>query len=112
MMSFRTSWTCTWPPCGGSSARPSSTRDGATVTSSMRDSLRARLILWYAGVLASVVVLFGVAVSYQTWRSMIAALDQELRLHALQVAAALRPAGDGRFDVELTPEALEYFRQD
>ena len=45
------------------------------------------------------VLVFGVAVGYQSWRSMVAALDQELRLHALQVAAALRPAGDGRFDV-------------
>ena len=35
----------------------------------MRESLRVRLVLWYALVLALVIVLFGGAVVYQSWRS-------------------------------------------
>jgi two-component system, OmpR family, sensor kinase len=78
----------------------------------MHESLRARLTLWYAGVLALVIVLFGGAVGYQAWRSSLASLDQELTVHARLVAAAVTPAGDGRFDVDLPAEAIEYFRQE
>jgi signal transduction histidine kinase len=78
----------------------------------MRESLHARLVLWYALVLTLVVAVYGGAVCYQARRSMMAALDDGLLVYARQVAAAVRPAGDGRFDVDLTPEASEYFRQD
>lgn len=78
----------------------------------MHESLRARLTLWYAGVLALVILLFGGAVGYQAWRSSLASLDQELTVHARLVAAAVAPAGDGRFDVDLPAEAIEYFRQE
>jgi signal transduction histidine kinase len=78
----------------------------------MADSLRFRLILWHAGVLALVVASFGAAVSCQAWRSAIASLDRELLAHAHLVAAAVRPAGEGRLDVDLPPEAVAYFRQD
>ena len=43
---------------------------------------------------------------------MVAALDQELRLHALQVAAALRPAATAALMCDLTPEALDLFQQE
>jgi two-component system, OmpR family, sensor kinase len=78
----------------------------------MRESLRARLTMWYAGVLALVIVLFGGAVAYQAWRSSLASLDQELAMHARLVATAVAPVNDGRFDVDLPVEAIEYFRQD
>ena len=41
----------------------------------MHDSLRVRLVLWYALVLTLVVVLYGGAVVYQSQRSMIAASE-------------------------------------
>ena len=80
-------------------------------TSSRRESLRVRLVLWYAAVLASVVAIYGGAVCYQAWRSLLSALDAELQGAALQVAASLRPAGDDQFDVDLSPGIVDFFRQ-
>jgi len=54
----------------------------------MRESLRARLVLWYALVLALVVLLYGGAVVYQSWRTMTAGVDAELEA----VADGLRSA--------------------
>ena len=51
----------------------------------MRESLRVRLVLWYALVLTLVVVLYGGAVVYQSWRSMIAGVDAELEEYAREV---------------------------
>ena len=75
----------------------------------MRESLRARLVLWYALVLTLVVVLYGGAVVYQSWRSMIAGVDAELRGYAREVSGALEPVDGGRFDLELPPDAAAYF---
>ena len=75
----------------------------------MRESLRTRLVLWYALVLAIVVVLYGGAVVYQSWRSMIAGVDAELVAYAREVSNALKPVGRGRFDLELPPDAAAYF---
>lgn len=75
----------------------------------MRESLRVRLVLWYALVLAIVVVLYGGAVVYQSWRSMVAGVDAELDAYAREVSGALRPVEGGRFDLELPPDAATYF---
>ena len=75
----------------------------------MRDSLRVRLVLWYALVLALVVVLYGGAVVFQSWRSMIAGVDTELDVYAHEVARALRPVEGGRFDLDLPADASAYF---
>ena len=75
----------------------------------MRESLRARLVLWYALVLTLVVVLYGGAVVYESWRSMTAGVDKELAGYARDVANALRPVEGGRFDLELPPDVAEYF---
>jgi heavy metal sensor kinase len=75
----------------------------------MRESLRTRLVLWYALVLTIVVVLYGGAVVYQSWRSMIAGVDAELEAYAREVSNALKPVGRGRFDLELPPDAATYF---
>jgi two-component system, OmpR family, sensor kinase len=75
----------------------------------MRDSLRVRLVLWYALVLALVVVLYGGAVVYQSWRSMIAGVDAELDAYAREVNSALKPVEGGRFDLELPSDAATYF---
>ena len=71
----------------------------------MRESLRVRLVLWYALVLTLVVVLYGGAVVYQSWRSMIAGVDAELDAYAREVRKALRPVDGGRFDLELPADA-------
>ena len=75
----------------------------------MRDSLRARLVLSYALVLTLVVVLYGGAVVYQSWRSMMAAVDGELDTYAREVSKALKPVEGGRFDLELPSAAAQYF---
>jgi heavy metal sensor kinase len=75
----------------------------------MRESLRARLVLWYGLVLTLVVVLYGGAVVYQSWRSMVAGVDAELEAYAREVNNALKPVDGGRFDLELPPDAATYF---
>jgi heavy metal sensor kinase len=75
----------------------------------MRESLRVRLVLWYGLVLTLVVVLYGGAVVYQSWRSMVAGVEAELEAYAREVNNALKPVGGGRFDLELPPDAATYF---
>jgi heavy metal sensor kinase len=75
----------------------------------MHDSLRVRLVLWYALVLTLVVLLFGGAVVYQSQRSMLAGVDAELDAYAREVSQALTPVEGGRFDLELPPDAATYF---
>jgi two-component system OmpR family sensor kinase len=75
----------------------------------MRESLRLRLVLWYALVLALVVALYGGAVVYQSWRSMVATVDAALMGYAREVGQALRPVEGGRFDLELPADASAYF---
>ena len=75
----------------------------------MHDSLRVRLVLWYALVLTLVVLLFGGAVVYQSQRSMLAGVDAELDAYAREVSKALKPVEGGRFDLELPPDAATYF---
>jgi two-component system, OmpR family, sensor kinase len=75
----------------------------------MRDSLRVRLVLWYALVLALVVVSYGGAVVYQSWRSTMAGVDAELEVYAREIRNALKPVEGGRFDLELQPDAAAYF---
>ena len=75
----------------------------------MRESLRVRLVLWYALVLTLVIVLFGGAVVYQSWRTMMTAVDAELDAYAREVTKALKPVEGGRFDLELPAEAATYF---
>jgi heavy metal sensor kinase len=75
----------------------------------MRESLRVRLVLWYALVLTLVVVLYGGAVVYQSWQTMMGAVDTELQMYAREVSKALKPVDGGRFDLELPAEAAAYF---
>ncbi|MEO5741746.1 MAG: histidine kinase dimerization/phospho-acceptor domain-containing protein [Vicinamibacterales bacterium] len=77
----------------------------------MRESLRVRLVLWYALVLAFVVVSYGGAVIYQSRRSMMAGVDAELEAYARDVNKALKPVEGGRFDLELPSDAA-FFRRE
>ena len=65
--------------------------------------------LWYALVLALVVVSYGGAVVYQSWRSTMAGVDAELEVYAREIRNALKPVEGGRFDLELPPDAAAYF---
>jgi two-component system OmpR family sensor kinase len=71
----------------------------------MVNSLRARLLVWYAVMLASVVVVFGAMVCYVAWRARLADVDEELRRRAAALAAALQPVAPGTFDLRL-PDTL------
>ncbi|MEZ5318788.1 MAG: HAMP domain-containing sensor histidine kinase [Vicinamibacterales bacterium] len=69
----------------------------------MRDSLRARLLLWYSAILALVIVSFAAAAGYLVWRARVATLDAELAARADALAAALEPATAGTFDFAPPP---------
>lgn len=77
----------------------------------MADSLRARLLGWYAGIVMLVIAMVGAAVCWVTKESRLAAVDGELRARAATVAAAVRPGLGDRFDVELPTDAITYFQQ-
>ena len=68
-------------------------------------SLRSRLLAWYTTVLATVIILFGTAVCYLAWRTRLGDVDVLLRARAEMLAAAIRPAPGGAFDVTLPPPA-------
>ena len=75
----------------------------------MRESLRVRLVLWYALVLTLVVVLYGGAVVYQSWQAAMEGVDTELQRYAREVSKALKPVDGGRYDLELPTDAEAYF---
>lgn len=77
---------------------------------SMIDSLRLRLLAWFAGLVMLVVAIVGATVCWMTWRSRVATIDAELYARAGSVASAVRPVVGGGFDVELTSEATAYFQ--
>jgi signal transduction histidine kinase len=67
----------------------------------MLDSLRARLLLWYALILAMVIVAFAGTVCYLFWRSLVRDIDANLRADAVTIVRALHPAGPDGFDLDL-----------
>ncbi|MEW5981633.1 MAG: ATP-binding protein [Acidobacteriota bacterium] len=67
----------------------------------MLDSLRARLLAWYSLILVLVIGTFGATVCYLYWRSLVREIDLDLARRAAAVAAAVRPAPGGTFDLEL-----------
>jgi two-component system, OmpR family, sensor kinase len=73
----------------------------------MFTSLRARLLAWYTAILAVVVVLFGAAVCYVAWRARLADIDARLKARAEALAAAVRPAPGGTFDLTLPPDSAD-----
>ena len=77
----------------------------------MADSLRARLLVWYAGIVMIVIAMVGAAVCWMTWRSRLAAIDAELARRGEHVAQAVRPGPEGSFDVELPADLAAYFQR-
>ena len=76
----------------------------------MTDSLRARLLGWYVGMVMLVIASVAIAVCWGTWRARLTAVDAELRSRAASVSTAVLPRDGGRFDVELTSDATAYFQ--
>jgi heavy metal sensor kinase len=76
----------------------------------MAESLRVRLLLWYAAVLVIVIGLVGAAVCVVTWRSRLAVVDDALEARAEAVSRAVQRGAGGAFDVELPPEATAFFQ--
>ena len=72
--------------------------------SSMRDSLRAKLLVWYTVILAVVIVGFAGAVCHLYWRSALRELDTNLAAEARAIARALRPVATGEFDLDLAAD--------
>jgi len=77
----------------------------------MADSLRVRLLLWYAAILAVVVGMVGVAVCVVTWQSRLAVIDDGLAARAEVISGSVERGVGGRFDVELPPEATAFFQE-
>jgi signal transduction histidine kinase len=69
----------------------------------MRESLRARLLVWHTVTTALVVAVFGAAVCYLAWRDRLTDIDAALAARAAMLAGAVRPAGGDRVDVLLGP---------
>jgi signal transduction histidine kinase len=76
----------------------------------MAESLRVRLLVWYAAVLVVVIGLVGVTVCAVTWRSRIGTVDAALTALAGVVAGAVQPGAGGAFDVELPSGATAVFQ--
>lgn len=71
----------------------------------MVESLRARLLIWHTSILAIVILTFGGALCYLTWRARLMDVDRALEARAAVLARALRPATEGTFDLTLPVEA-------
>ena len=77
----------------------------------MADSLRVRLLLWYAAILMLVIGMVGVAVCVVTWRARLATIDAELQARADAVSKSVERGVGGAFDVELPADATAYFQE-
>jgi signal transduction histidine kinase len=73
----------------------------------MLDSLRARLLLWYAVILALVIVTFATAVCFVYWRSLVRGIDRDLQANANALSVALRQEISGFFDLDLPSQYRE-----
>ena len=77
----------------------------------MADSLRARLLVWFAAIVMLVIAMVGAAVCWMTWRSRLSAIDAELVRRGESIARAVRPGPEGRVDVELPADVTAYFQR-
>jgi len=76
----------------------------------MVDSLRGRLLFWYTSILVLVILVFGGAVCYLFWRSLLTGLDEDLRRRAQTIAAALQADAGDTFDLDVPEELMRYFQ--
>jgi signal transduction histidine kinase len=73
----------------------------------MVESLRARLLIWHTSILAVVIVTFGGALCYLTWRARLMDVDAALTSRAGVLQRALRPVAEGAFDLILPVDPAE-----
>ena len=76
----------------------------------MADSLRVRLLRWYAAILVAVIVMVGAAVCLVTWRARLAEVDAELTERAEAIASSVERGVGDAFDVELSADVTAYFQ--
>jgi heavy metal sensor kinase len=76
------------------------------------NSIRFRLLFWYALILLLLACALGVLLYVNVRRSIYAEIDGQLRAHALALAANLRAQPDGTFDLDLTEEHVQFFQQE
>ena len=69
----------------------------------MRESLRARLLVWHMLTVAAVITVFAGSIGYLTWRARIAEIDATLLARAASLARVVEPTVDGRVDIILGP---------
>lgn len=69
----------------------------------MRESLRARLLLWHTTTGVLIVVAFAASVCYLAWRTRLADVDARLAARAASLADAVVPTSDDRIDLILGP---------
>jgi heavy metal sensor kinase len=72
----------------------------------MLKSLRARLLAWYAVVLAAVLITFATLVVWSSWRASVRDLDARLSTMASQLAGVVVPDPSGGYEVNLADESL------
>jgi signal transduction histidine kinase len=70
----------------------------------MVESLRARLLIWHLSILAIVIVTYGGALCYLTWRSRLIEVDAALTSRALELERALQQVAVDTFDLILPAE--------
>src|SRR3954471_22818631 len=73
----------------------------------MFESLRARLLLWYAAIISAIIVVFAVMVCYLFWRTLVDATDRDLGAIATVIGSALQPTTSTDFDFNLPRQYRE-----
>jgi signal transduction histidine kinase len=69
----------------------------------MRESLRARLLLWHVATGVLIIALFGASVCYLVWHTRLSTIDADLASRAALLRDAVRPTDDGQVDLILGP---------
>lgn len=69
----------------------------------MRESLRARLLLWHVATGVLIILLFGASVCYLVWRTRLLTIDESLSSRSTQLHGAVQPTDDGQVDLILSP---------
>jgi two-component system OmpR family sensor kinase len=73
-------------------------------------SLRWKLLAWYALMMAGLACASGYLLYANVRRSTEREIDGRLWGHAIELSQVIVPAGEGWFEIELTPQQVELFR--
>ena len=78
----------------------------------MVNSIRFRLLFWYALILLLLICALGTLLYVNVRRATYGEIDGQLRAHALALATSLEVQPDGTFDLDLTEEHVQHFQQE